>query len=201
MQHHVPGVFHAEEHCENEHEAEDVHQQPLQRRRRHSIAIQVSQDEKQRADLNAKNAEHQQRMRRRNDLHIKPVGLMPPVVEGRRRQHRNAAPGRNESPQRSAKTEDANRASGHFRGGRESGAQDQVTARNPGENAAQVNSHVRRRPKRVAADGPVPGDIPVSANGHRRDSERGAPNIPGNGTRFRIREGSRMGGGAERGHW
>ena len=80
-------------------------------------------------------------------------------------------------------------------------AQDEIAAGDAGEDAAQIDGHVGRRPEGIAADGAMPGDVPVRADGDRGDGECGAPEIPGDGAGFCSREGPGVAGGVGcRGH-
>ena len=179
MEHDVPGVFHAEEHGEDEHESEDIHHEPLERRGRwraiRGVTVHAGEDEQQRADFDGEDAEHEERVGRGDDLDVEAVGVVPPVIERRGGEHGDAAPCCDEGAEGSAKAEDVDRCGGELGSGREGGAQDEIAAGDSGEHAAQVDGHVGGRPESIAADAAVPGDVPVRADGDGGDGEGGGP--------------------------
>src|SRR5229473_1928167 len=99
-------------------------------------------------------------MRRTDDLHVEPVGSMPPIVERRRGEHGDAAPRRNERAQRSAESPQRDRALAQRRFAMERGGEDQVPAGQARQYSAQVDVDMRRCPEGVTADGAMPGYVP-----------------------------------------
>ena len=63
-------------------------------------AIHGRGDQYHRADLHRDHSNREHNMRRAQDLDVEPVSVMPPVVEGRRGDHDEAAPRADESPER-----------------------------------------------------------------------------------------------------
>src|SRR5712692_2925505 len=145
---------------------------------RSGSAIHMSAYQQHRAETDHRFARRQNRMRQADNLYVESVSVMPPVVEGRRGEHRNSAPGGNKATQRAAKTPHRNRSRSGFARGTKGSREDCVPARDSGKDAGQVNGHVRRSPKSVAADRNMPGDIPVTAErvGDHRSGK--APYIP-----------------------
>src|SRR5688500_12600273 len=94
------------------------------------------------------------------DFDIQTVGVMPPVVERCRGEHGERTPDRNPGSKRRAKTPQPNCPGPFCRGSKECGADHQPPSGEPTEQAAQVDRHVRWRPKRIASDGAMPGDVP-----------------------------------------
>src|SRR5271167_2660094 len=72
-------------------------------------------DKEKRAKANGPDAKHEHGVRRRYNLDVKTVGIVPPVVEGRRCEHGDASPGSKKSAEGSAKAEDTNRRGHHLR--------------------------------------------------------------------------------------
>ena len=69
-------------------------------------AVHRGEDEEHHADRDGADAEDQQRVRRTDDLDVEAVGVVPPVVEGRGGEHRDASPGGEEDAERGAQAED-----------------------------------------------------------------------------------------------
>src|SRR5580658_637368 len=61
--------------------------------------------------------------------------------------------------------------------------QDQVSARDARQDAAQIDQHVRRGPEGVAADALVPGDVPEAPYRSGGDRDYAGGDIPGDGRR------------------
>src|SRR5260370_29115496 len=66
-------------------------------------AIHMSANQQHRAETDHQFASSQNRMRQADDLYVESVGVMPPVVERCRGEHRNSAPGCYETTKRAAK--------------------------------------------------------------------------------------------------
>jgi hypothetical protein len=67
------------------------------------------------------------------------------------------------------------------------GGKNQVTARDSRQHSAEIDVDVRWRPKAIAPDGAMPGDVPVHPRhgaGHRR---YGTPDVPGHCNRYSAR--------------
>ena len=114
MQLHVPGVFDQEEHLAGDDEAADVEEQALQllvgpisggRIVGHG-AIHCGEDQEEYAHRDSTDAENEERMGWTNDFDVEAVGGVPPVVEWRRGDHGDAAPGCDEGAEGSTKAED-----------------------------------------------------------------------------------------------
>ena len=82
-----------------------------------SRAVHVAQDQDQRAQLHRDDSGGQHHVRRAEDLDVEPVGVVPPVVERRRGQHRDAAPGGDERAERPAEAPDPHRSFAQRRSG------------------------------------------------------------------------------------
>ena len=74
------------------------------RRRAQAVARAVHEREQQHdgAELDAEEAGGQHHVRRADDLDVEAVRVVPPVVERRGDEHRDAAPGRDERAERAA---------------------------------------------------------------------------------------------------
>ena len=114
----------------------------------------------------AADARRQHHVRGADDLHVQPVGAVPPVVEGRRGQHRDRAPDRHPRAERRAEAPEANRRRALLRRAGKRGVEREPSARQARHHASQVDGQVRRRPERVAADRAVPRDVPDDAQDH-----------------------------------
>ena len=127
-------------------------------------------------------------MRRAQDFDIQPVRIMPPVVERRARQHRQRAPDRHPRAQGSPESPDANaRSANRFVRGK-GRAQDEPAAQEPAETSSEMNADVGRRPKCVAPDRGVPGNIPDNPDDDARRGKDDELTIPrGAEGRFRRR--------------
>ncbi len=126
----------------------------------------------------ARSPSRQHDVRRAEDLHVEPVGVVPPVVERRRDEHRDAAPAGDERAERPAEPEHAHdRPAARRRP--ERGRDDLRQRRHRRQHRRRVDRHVRRRPEAVAPDRPVPGDVPVHAKRRRERRSEGEPERPG----------------------
>ena len=136
--------------------------------------------EQQRAELDHQLADAEHRMRQADDFDVEAVGVMPPVVERRRREHREAAPRRHEASERSAKSPDRDaRVLGVLRGA-EGGGENRVAAGDTGEHAGEIDHHVRGRPEGVAADRDMPRDVPIATEQVGGGGSGEAPYVPRN---------------------
>src|SRR5581483_4901516 len=144
-------------------------------------AIKVRSDEHHGAQADHRLAEGEDRMRQAYDLDVKAVGIVPPVVEGRRREHRDSAPRRDKASERPAKPPYGNRAVAKRAGIVEGGAEDRVAARHAGEDSRHVDHHVRGGPEGVASNRDMPGDVPVSAERIEGRRRRKTPYEPRDG--------------------
>ena len=120
------------------------------------------------------------RMRQADDFDVEAVGVVPPVVEGRRGEHREAAPRRHETSERSAKAPHRDAGVLGFLRRAEGGRQNRVAAGDSGQHAREVDHHVRGRPEGVAADRDMPRDVPVTAEQVGGGGGGETPDIPGN---------------------
>ena len=91
---------------------------------------------------------------------------MPPVVEGRRRHHRETAPDADPGAERRAEAPETDRCVARRMVVAERRAQRHVAGRQSGDQSAGLDQQVSPRPERVAADGHVPRDVPVHAHHH-----------------------------------
>src|SRR5215467_13882097 len=130
------------------------------------------------AKRNHRLAQPEYRMWQAQDLDVESVGRMPPVVKGCRGQHRQAAPRRYETTERAAKPPHGYSAVAVLLRGAEGRCENCVTTSYPGQNSGQVDHHVRGCPERVASDGNVPRDIPVSSECIKGDCCDQAPHVP-----------------------
>src|ERR1017187_2763094 len=99
---------------------------------------------------------------------------MPPVVEGRRSDHREAAPRADEGAEGAAEAEHVDGGGAPFRV-RKSGPENQVAAGDACDHAAQLDRDMRGCPERIAADRAVPGNIPMDADHGRSNAQYGEP--------------------------
>src|SRR5687767_317550 len=107
---------------------------------------------------------------------------MPPVVEWRGGDHGDASPRRDEGTKRATEPPQLYRGFPQRGIAAEGSRENQVPAGDSRQHTADVHSDVRRRPKAVAPDGPVPGDVPVNpAHGESHGCDR-TPDIPRHGT-------------------
>ncbi len=178
----VPRVLLQKEHLPGDGQAAQVEQQPLQRSEVALTllcgAVHRGKNQKEDTQADATNAEDQQCVRRADDLHIQPVGRMPPVVEGRRCNHRNPAPSCKEHAQRRTQAEDVHRRITQRRLPVEGALIHQPQPDDRGQHAAQLDHQVGRRPEAVATDGAVPRHIPFAANVSRRHAGNARPDVP-----------------------
>ncbi len=135
-------------------------------------------DEEDDAYGDAANAKNKQRVRRRNDLDVQAVGVVPPVVEGRRGEHRDAAPGRNKGAERGAEAQHRDRFTLQLLAAAKRRVQDQVSADHRRNHTAGIDQQMRRGEERIASDGTMPRDIPRAAKRGRGDRERAGPHRP-----------------------
>ena len=105
---------------------------------------------------------------------------MPPIVEGRRREHRESAPRCHETSERAAKAPDGDARVFCFSRRAEGGRENRVATGNTGQYAREIDHHVRRSPERVAADRDMPRDVPVAAEQVRGGRGGETPDVPGN---------------------
>ena len=129
-------------------------------------------------------------MRRADDGDVQSKRIVPPVIEGGGGDHHHAAPTCQKGAERTAESPDLN-GSGFGCGIiAPRGGKDQIHAGERHQNAAELNSHVRRGPESVAPDAHVPGNVPVEAEDDGSYAEKAAPDVPGDG-----RAGFVLGGG------
>ena len=69
-------------------------------------AVHEREHQHHRAELDAEEARGQHHVRRADDADVEAVGVVPPVVEGRRRQHGHAAPRADERAKRTRESPD-----------------------------------------------------------------------------------------------
>jgi hypothetical protein len=141
--------------------------------------VHIAEHQHQGADLDRGYPRGKHGMRRAENFDLEPVGVMPPVVEGRGDQHSDAAPRGDERPQGPVKSPHPHGGETNLGQFAEAGGQDQVGRRNARNNAAQVDRHMRRGPEGVAADGAVPGNIPLDADHRGGDADHRGPQVPG----------------------
>src|SRR5262245_32082478 len=110
-------------------------------------------------------------MRRADDFDIETIGIMPPVVERRRRQHRNATPNGDPCPERAIKTPESHRARLLRRRAKECRPQDKPAGREAAEQTTELNRQVRRSPERVAPNRAMPRNIPEDSDYNRGGAE------------------------------
>ena len=175
-------------------QAAGVDEQPAEHAIRARRVVLPRQSHEHRAEADAEDARPQHDVRRAQDLDVQAVGVVPPVVEGRRYDHRQRAPDADPGPERSAEAPERDAGGPLARVAGERRAQHEPSAREAGDDAAQVDGQVGGRPERVAADGAVPGDVPQAADDDAGRRERDGPQVPGNGGR----RGSRAGIGEHR---
>ena len=171
--------LHLQHHQADQDHPADIQEQSLEMLPHDAVgAIHVAQNQDERSQVHRQNSGGQQHVRRADDLDVEAVGIVPPVVERRRSDHGDAAPGRQKRAQRPAESPDAHGTIAQAGAAVERGGKYQVSAGNARQNAAQMDDYVGRRPKGVASDGAVPGDVPVDAHHGTRHRRRGAPHIP-----------------------
>jgi hypothetical protein len=105
-------------------------------------------------------------MRRTNNFHVQPVRVVPPIIERRRRKHRNATPHCNERAKRPAESPNLHRRALHTRIVPKRRRQNHVRARDSHQDSRHLNHDVRRSPKRVTPNRHVPRNIPRPAIPH-----------------------------------
>src|ERR1041384_2418416 len=99
-------------------------------------------------------------MRWAENLDVESVGVVPPIVEWRARQHGEGAPNRDPGAEGPAKSPQAHGGLSSGPAAKESALQNQPAADETTERSAYVNADVGGRPKRVASNGRVPRDVP-----------------------------------------
>ena len=153
-------------------------------------AVLLRQGQHQRAVDDRIDPQGENGVRRADDLHVEAVGIVPPVVERRRRDHREAAPDAQPRAERAAKAPDANAGGDVALIGHDGALEHDEARRQSGDHTSALNQQMRRRPERVAPDGHVPRDVPVHADHHAdggEDDGVGVPDAVGrvsNGDRF-----------------
>ena len=120
-------------------------------------------------------------MRRADEFYVEPVGVVPPVVEGRGGEHSHAAPASEEDAERTVQAEEADRGGAELRVLARRSADDKPEADDAAEHSAEVEQQVRGRPEGIAADGAVPGDVPLAADVRGGYGGHPGPQIPGDG--------------------
>src|SRR5277367_567149 len=133
-----------------------------------------------RAHLDHQLADAKHRMRQADDFDVEAVGVMPPVVEGGRREHHESAPRRHEASERPAKAPDRDAGVLGLIRRTEGGRQNRVAAGDSGQHAREIDHHMRGRPEGVAADRDMPRDVPVTAEEIGGGGGCQTPDIPGN---------------------
>ena len=195
VQEDVPRLLQQEEHLAGDGEAGDVEEHALERLAGGEIlgaakgfglragAVERGEDEEHHANRDAADAEDEQRVGRRDDFDVEPVGGVPPVVEGRGDEHRDASPGRDEGAERGAEAEHVDGLVAQAGGVAEGGVEDKVAADDGGDDSAGVDGDVRPGEKGVAADRAMPGDIPRAADRGRGDGGDARVDRPGDAGR------------------
>ena len=120
-------------------------------------------------------------MRRADDLHIEPVGIVPPIVERRGSDHRRRAPHRHPCSQRRACAKEMNRCGALLVRAAKRGLERQPGEQQRRHYPAELNDDVRRRPKSVAPDRRVPRDVPEQSDRQTSHPAHGDPSMPRNG--------------------
>ena len=134
------GELHDEDAAQREKDAADVNKKPIAQ----GVvgAILIRQPEQQRAEIDAQHPETEEGMRRADDLDIETVGIVPPVVERRRREHGDRAPHYDPRAERRARPEDAHGGGTLPRAGEKGVPKGQPSAHAAAEEAAEVNGQV-----------------------------------------------------------
>ena len=114
------------------------------------------QDHQHGSDLDRAHARGQEDMRRDEDLHVEAVGAVPRVVERRRCEHGKGAPRSQSQAPRARGNPRTHRASRAPPATRRTSFGTPASRSHPGQDAAEIDRHVRRGPERVAADRQVP---------------------------------------------
>src|SRR5207247_11437612 len=97
-------------------------------------------------ELGARAAGREYHVARRQPSHVETVGVVPPLVERARREHREGAPDRDPRAERPAEAPERDAGGLLLHGCGERGPEDEPAARRAGEYAAQVDREVGRRP-------------------------------------------------------
>src|SRR5262249_6496922 len=133
--------------------AADIKEEPVEAAPQFGIgAVHVAEDEDQGAQMHSDNAGGENHVRRGEDFDVEAIGIVPPVVKWRGREHGDATPGSNERAERSAEAPDFDGSLTQRRAAAERGGEYEVRAGDAGEDAAQVNANVCRRPEAVTPD-------------------------------------------------
>ena len=123
-------------------------------------------------------------MRGADDLDVEPVGVVPPIIERGRRQHRERAPHADPCAEWRTEAPEPDRARTLLGRAGEGCLECDVSARDRDDRRREVGAHVRRRPERVATDGHVPRDVPDQADDDTRRRNGDGIQIPGHPDRL-----------------
>ena len=156
-----------------------VQEQALEDGSRVRRPVLAGQHHQHRADTDAVDAEGEHQVGRAQYLHVESVGVVPPVVQRCRHDHRQRAPDADPGAERTAEAPERDPGGALAGAAGERGAEHQPAARQAGDHAAQIDGQVGRRPERIPADGPMPGDVPEDADEDARRRERDSPQGPG----------------------
>ena len=133
------------------------------------------------AENDGDHPEGEHHVRRAHDLHVEPVGVVPPVVERGGSDHHEGAPDgdpRAERPRNPQKRTDSARSRVASR--RRWSAAPASRSSRPRRWRRTV-PQVRQGPERVPADGLVPGDVPENAHDDGGGGEQNCRERPGEG--------------------
>src|SRR5689334_14216677 len=122
-------------------------------------------------------------MRRADDFYVQSVGFMPPVVEGRGSEHGAAAPRGNKSSQRRAESQHVYGVRPGFRVAAKGGPHDEPRGAESAQQGAKLDQQVGRRPEAIAANGFMPGNVPVKPGGNTNGCNHVGPDQPGRALR------------------
>jgi hypothetical protein len=131
------GEFHLDGGEAHHQHAADIQEEPVEAAAPWGLgAIHVAEDQDQRAQMHRHDASGEHHVRRAENLDVEAVGVMPPVVEGRRGKHGDAAPGGDEGAERAAEPPDFDRSFAERGHAAHGGGEDQVSTGDAGEDAA-----------------------------------------------------------------
>ena len=123
-------------------------------------------------------------MGRTENFYVESICVVPPIIEWCRQEHRERSPNHDPCAQWRAKSPEAYGRRAFFRRAEEMRLERQPSASQAGNESTEISEDVRGRPKGIAADGTVPGNVPMAAHHGKGDGGGAAPDVPRHG--FRI---------------
>ena len=123
-------------------------------------------------------------MRRADDFDVEPVGIVPPVIEGRRCDHHQRSPNAHPRAERPVEVVPEAQGTGFLLGGAgERRSEDQIATAQAGDDRRRLLEEVGERPESVAAHGAMPRDVPDQTDDDARRRKNDRRERPGDGPR------------------